>query len=257
MPRPPCWITRDVAEVTREGGPVRHDVVEAGADDPPPAGTAHRATSPAIAGSRSRSASCCRVTRMATRIPTASKTPYQRGASAPRWKMNGSEGLGIDANSTPRTYRYRPAMEPERAAAPALEGRVAVVAGGDPRRRAAASRSSWVGPAPRSTSRGAPIGASASELGRPETIDETAELVTGAGGRGIAVRVDHRVAAEVRALERSGPSRAGSTCWSTTSRAGTSRQWTGPSGSIAWTRAAPVRPGLRDAHRHQPAALRR
>lgn len=35
---------------------------------------------------------------------------------------------------------------------------------------------------------------------RPETIDETAELVTAAGGRGIAVRVDHSVEAEVQAL---------------------------------------------------------
>ena len=33
--------------------------------------------------------------------------------------------------------------------------------------------------------------------GRPETIDETAELVTAAGGRGIAVRTDHTVEAEV------------------------------------------------------------
>ncbi len=36
--------------------------------------------------------------------------------------------------------------------------------------------------------------------GRPETIEETAELVTMAGGTGIAVRVDHTVAAEVAAL---------------------------------------------------------
>lgn len=36
--------------------------------------------------------------------------------------------------------------------------------------------------------------------GRPETIEETAELVTAAGGRGIAVRVDHTIADEVRAL---------------------------------------------------------
>ncbi len=36
--------------------------------------------------------------------------------------------------------------------------------------------------------------------GRPETIEETAELVTAAGGRGIAVRVDHTVPAEVRKL---------------------------------------------------------
>ena len=36
--------------------------------------------------------------------------------------------------------------------------------------------------------------------GRPETIDETARLVDDAGGRGIAVRVDHTVEAEVEAL---------------------------------------------------------
>ena len=35
---------------------------------------------------------------------------------------------------------------------------------------------------------------------RPETIEETAELVTAAGGRGIAVRVDHTVEDEVRDL---------------------------------------------------------
>jgi NAD(P)-dependent dehydrogenase (short-subunit alcohol dehydrogenase family) len=36
--------------------------------------------------------------------------------------------------------------------------------------------------------------------GRPETIEETAELVTAAGGHGIAVRVDHTEPAEVRKL---------------------------------------------------------
>lgn len=36
--------------------------------------------------------------------------------------------------------------------------------------------------------------------GRPETIEETAELVTDAGGRGIAVRVDHTQPAEVKRL---------------------------------------------------------
>jgi NAD(P)-dependent dehydrogenase (short-subunit alcohol dehydrogenase family) len=36
--------------------------------------------------------------------------------------------------------------------------------------------------------------------GRPETIEETAEMVDTAGGRGIAVRVDHTVEAEVAAL---------------------------------------------------------
>jgi NAD(P)-dependent dehydrogenase (short-subunit alcohol dehydrogenase family) len=39
-----------------------------------------------------------------------------------------------------------------------------------------------------------------SEMNRPETIDETAALVDGAGGRGIAVQVDHLVPDEVRAL---------------------------------------------------------
>src|SRR3989442_11032106 len=36
--------------------------------------------------------------------------------------------------------------------------------------------------------------------GRPETIEETAELVTAAGGRGVAVRVDHTLPAEVKKL---------------------------------------------------------
>ena len=36
--------------------------------------------------------------------------------------------------------------------------------------------------------------------GRPETIEETAEMVTAAGGRGIAVRIDHTVEAEVERL---------------------------------------------------------
>lgn len=39
-----------------------------------------------------------------------------------------------------------------------------------------------------------------SPMRRPETIEESAELVVAAGGRGIAVRVDHTEAAEVAAL---------------------------------------------------------
>jgi NAD(P)-dependent dehydrogenase (short-subunit alcohol dehydrogenase family) len=35
---------------------------------------------------------------------------------------------------------------------------------------------------------------------RPETIEETAEMVTAAGGTGIAVQVDHRVEAQVKAF---------------------------------------------------------
>jgi NAD(P)-dependent dehydrogenase (short-subunit alcohol dehydrogenase family) len=39
-----------------------------------------------------------------------------------------------------------------------------------------------------------------SEMKRPETIEETAELVDAAGGKGIAVQVDHLVPEQVRAL---------------------------------------------------------
>lgn len=39
----------------------------------------------------------------------------------------------------------------------------------------------------------------ASEYGRPETIEETAALVTEAGGEGMAMRVDHLVPSEVEA----------------------------------------------------------
>ena len=43
-------------------------------------------------------------------------------------------------------------------------------------------------------------GSGRSEMNRPETIEETAALVDEAGGRGIAVRVDHLLPEEVQAL---------------------------------------------------------
>lgn len=39
-----------------------------------------------------------------------------------------------------------------------------------------------------------------SEMNRPETIEETAELVDATGGRGIAVQLDHLVPEQVQAL---------------------------------------------------------
>ena len=39
-----------------------------------------------------------------------------------------------------------------------------------------------------------------SEMNRPETIEETAALVDEAGGRGVAIQVDHLVPEQVRAL---------------------------------------------------------
>jgi NAD(P)-dependent dehydrogenase (short-subunit alcohol dehydrogenase family) len=80
-----------------------------------------------------------------------------------------------------------------------LAGRVAVVAG--------ATRGAGRGIARMLGEAGATVyctGRSArgvaSPRGRPETIDETAELVTAAGGNGIAVPADHAVDAEVESL---------------------------------------------------------
>src|SRR6059036_4163824 len=47
---------------------------------------------------------------------------------------------------------------------------------------------------------GRSVRGSPSPYGRPETIDETAEMIKAAGGTAIPVRVDHTVEAEVRAL---------------------------------------------------------
>jgi NAD(P)-dependent dehydrogenase (short-subunit alcohol dehydrogenase family) len=80
-----------------------------------------------------------------------------------------------------------------------LAGRVALVAG--------ATRGAGRGIAVQLGAAGATVyctgrttRAARSEMDRPETIEETAALVEEAGGRGIAVRVDHLVADEVRAL---------------------------------------------------------
>ncbi|MGW6705803.1 SDR family oxidoreductase, partial [Streptomyces sp. NPDC054956] len=80
-----------------------------------------------------------------------------------------------------------------------LEGRVALVAG--------ATRGAGRGIAVELGARGATVYVSGrstrgrrSEYDRPETIEETAELVSAAGGRGIAVVADHLVPEQVRAL---------------------------------------------------------
>ena len=81
-----------------------------------------------------------------------------------------------------------------------LDGRIAIVAG--------ATRGAGRGIAIGLGETGATVyctgrsvrGQLASGPARPETIDETAELVTRAGGTGIAVRCDHTVDADVRAL---------------------------------------------------------
>ena len=80
-----------------------------------------------------------------------------------------------------------------------LTGKVALVAG--------ATRGAGRGIAVQLGAAGATVyvtgrtsGSHRSEMNRPETIEETAALVDEAGGRGIAVQVDHLVPEEVRAL---------------------------------------------------------
>jgi NAD(P)-dependent dehydrogenase (short-subunit alcohol dehydrogenase family) len=80
-----------------------------------------------------------------------------------------------------------------------LQGKVALVAG--------ATRGAGRGIAVQLGAAGATVYAtgrtthsSSSEMNRPETIEETAALVDSAGGRGIAVQVDHLVQDEVSAL---------------------------------------------------------
>src|SRR5262245_51924472 len=80
-----------------------------------------------------------------------------------------------------------------------LSGKVALVAG--------ATRGAGRGIAVQLGAAGATVyvtgrsgGTQRSEMNRPETIEETAALVTQAGGKGIAVRVDHMVPAQVQDL---------------------------------------------------------
>jgi len=84
---------------------------------------------------------------------------------------------------------------------PQLEGKVALVAGG--------TRGAGRGIAVELGAAGATVYVTGrttrgqrSEYDRPETIEETAELVDQAGGRGIAIRVDHLEPDQVRSLVR-------------------------------------------------------
>jgi NAD(P)-dependent dehydrogenase (short-subunit alcohol dehydrogenase family) len=85
-----------------------------------------------------------------------------------------------------------------------LEGKVAVVAGAT--RGAGRGIARMLGEAGATvyctgrSSRGRERTHKHHHAGRPETIEETAEMVTAAGGEGIAVRTDHMVGSEVAAL---------------------------------------------------------
>lgn len=80
-----------------------------------------------------------------------------------------------------------------------LEGKIAVVAGATRGAgRAIAIKLGEAGATVYVTGRS--VRGSPSPLARPETIEETAELVTAAGGTGIHVRVDHTDEAQVKTL---------------------------------------------------------
>lgn len=81
----------------------------------------------------------------------------------------------------------------------ALEGKIAVVAGAT--RGAGRGIAVMLGEAGATVYvTGRSIRGNLSDMGRQETIEETAEMVTALGGVGIPVRVDHTVQEEVKAL---------------------------------------------------------
>jgi len=83
----------------------------------------------------------------------------------------------------------------------ALRGRVAIVAGATRGAgRGIATALGEAGATVYCTGRSSRLGRGGSDYDRPETIEETAELVTRLGGLGIAVQVDHLDAEQVRGL---------------------------------------------------------
>jgi NAD(P)-dependent dehydrogenase (short-subunit alcohol dehydrogenase family) len=83
----------------------------------------------------------------------------------------------------------------------ALRGRVAVVAGATRGAgRGIAAALGEAGATVYCTGRSSRSGRGGSDYDRPETIEETAELVTHLGGTGIAVQVDHLVPEQVKGL---------------------------------------------------------
>src|SRR5512142_2153316 len=82
-----------------------------------------------------------------------------------------------------------------------LDGKVAVVAGAT--RGAGRGIACMLGEAGATVyCTGRSVRGNLARQGRPETIEETAELVTARGGKGIAVRVDHTDEDQVKALFR-------------------------------------------------------
>jgi NAD(P)-dependent dehydrogenase (short-subunit alcohol dehydrogenase family) len=91
-------------------------------------------------------------------------------------------------------------MVADQAAAPPLRGKVALVAGATRGAgRAIAVELAQAGATVYATGRSSRA-SGPSEIGRPETIEETGELMAAAGGDGVALRVDHLDPDQVRDL---------------------------------------------------------
>jgi NAD(P)-dependent dehydrogenase (short-subunit alcohol dehydrogenase family) len=117
-----------------------------------------------------------------------------------------------------------------------LEGKVALVAGG--------TRGAGRGTAVELGAAGAHVYLTGrttrehpSEYGRPETIEETAELITEAGGRATAVAVDHLEPAQVRELVARIERESGRLDVLVNDVWGGEKlfDWTAPCGSTTWT----------------------
>src|SRR3954471_3536401 len=92
-------------------------------------------------------------------------------------------------------------MATKQPAAAPLKGRVALVAGAT--RGAGRGIARALGDAGATVyCTGRSVKGKPSPYRRPETIDETATMINAAGGKAIAVRVDHTIEAEVKALFR-------------------------------------------------------
>src|SRR4029434_1537285 len=119
-------------------------------------------------------------------------------------RANDSRGLAVSARAKRSTGRSRKGVTSRssgsgKSTRGRLHGRVAVVSGatrgaGRGIARALAEAGATVYCTGRSV-RGNP-----SPYRRPETIEETAEMIAAAGGSAVAVRVDHTVESEVEAL---------------------------------------------------------